>query len=334
MDLSTTYLGFDLPHPFMAGASPLSDSVERVKALEDAGVAAIVLPSLFEEEIQEESLATHASTDAHAHAHAEARSYFAEPEDFIIGPDTYLERLRRVKAAVSVPVIASLNGYTTGGWLEHARLLEQAGADALELNLYNVVTDAQLSSDQIEALSITMVREVKKHLQIPLAVKLSPFYTALPHVAAQLEDAGADALVLFNRFFESDINVDELEITSELQLSDSRELLLRLRWLAILAGTLKSTRLAVTGGVHTALDATKAIMSGASAVQMVSALYTQGLDGLARIRQEMVAWMEEKEYESLAQMRGSMTILTCPDPQVLSRANYMHQLRTWDRNRS
>ncbi len=334
MNLSTTYLGFDLPHPFIAGASPLTETPDGARRLEDAGAAALVLPSLFEEEIHLESLATLHSTDSHANSHGEASSYFVEPEEFVIGPHAYLERVRRVKDAVDIPVIASLNGYTRGGWLEYARLLAEAGADALELNLYNVVTEAHLSAGEIEGRSVTIVREVKDQIAIPLAVKLSPFYTALPHFAGQLETAGADALVLFNRFFESDIDVEELAFASDLKLSDSRELLLRLRWLAILSGTLESTELAVTGGVHTAEDAVKAIMSGASAVQMVSSLYQKGIDNLARIKSEMTIWMEEKEYRSLAQMRGSMTIRTCPDPQVLFRANYMHQLRTWDQTRS
>lgn len=334
MNLSTSYLGFDLPHPFIAGASPLTETPDGARELEDAGAAALVLPSLFEEQIHLESLSTLNSGDGQAESPGKAGSDFVEPEELVIRPQKYLDRVRRVKDAVDIPVIASLNGYTRGGWLEYARLLAEAGADALELNLYNVVTEAHLSASELEGRSVTIVREVKEQIDIPLAVKLSPFYTALPHFAGQLETAGADALVLFNRFFESDIDVDELAFASDLQLSDSRELLLRLRWLAILSGTLETTELAVAGGVHTAEDAVKAIMSGAYAVQMVSSLYEKGLSNFARIKSEMTIWMEEREYPSVAHLRGRMTIRSCPDPQVLFRANYMHQIRTWDQTRS
>ncbi|NNE06970.1 MAG: dihydroorotate dehydrogenase-like protein [Gemmatimonadetes bacterium] len=334
MDLSTSYLGLDLPHPFIAGASPLTETPDGAKRIEEAGAAALVLPSLFEEQIHLESLASLKSTDAQADSLRSSSADFVEPEEFVINPHRYLDRVRRVKDAVDIPVIASLNGYTRGGWLEYARLLAEAGADALELNLYNVVTEAHLSAGELEGRSVTIVREVKERIDIPLSVKLSPFYTALPHFAGQLETAGADAIVLFNRFFESDIDVDELAFASDLQLSDPRELLLRLRWLAILSGTLETIELGVTGGVYTAEDAVKAIMSGASTVQMVSSLYEKGLSNLARIKSDMTIWMEEKECASLAHLRGSMTIRTCPDPQVLFRANYMHQIRTWDRTPS
>jgi dihydroorotate dehydrogenase (fumarate) len=333
MDLSTTYLGFSLPHPFIAGASPLSESVDGARKLEDAGAAAIVLPSLFEEQIDQESLATIQSMEGHAHSHGEALSYFADLQESAIGPDSYLSQLRKIKEHVKVPVIASLNGYTQGGWLKHAALMQEAGADALEMNLYMVATDASESAADLEAREIEMVKEVKKLLDIPLAIKVSPFYTSLAHFATHLEGAGADGLVIFNRFFESDIDIEELEIKSRLQLSTSNELLLRLRWLAILAGTLKSTQLAVTGGVHSAVGAIKAVMSGASAIQVVSTLYHDGVDRLSQIQGEMAAWMVEKEYDSLEQMKGSMSILTAPDPLVLSRANYMHQLRTWEASR-
>jgi dihydroorotate dehydrogenase (fumarate) len=285
--------------------------------------------SLFEEQIDREALATQRSIEMHAESFGEALSYFPDPVDFVIGPDEYLENLHRLKAALRIPVFASLNGYTPGGWLSHARSLAQAGADALELNLYYVATDEHESSDVIEDRAVAMVHEVRAAVAIPVAVKLSPFYTSLPHLAHRLEEAGADGLILFNRFFETDIDVENLDLHPSLKLSSSEELLLRLRWLAVLSGRLRWASLAVTGGVHTALDAIKAIMAGASAVQMVSALMREGAGHLDRLRGEVAAWMEERHYDSLRQMRGSMDILHCPDPESLARANYMRVLTTW-----
>lgn len=328
MELTTTFLGFRLPHPLIAGASPLADSLDGVRRLEDAGAAAIVLRSLFEEQINAERLATFRATQAHAEAHVEARSYLPEPELFVMGPDAYLEHLRRVKEAVDVPVIASLNGASPGGWLEHATWMQSAGADALELNVYHVPTDASTTGEEVERRLIEMVAAVRRAVTIPLAVKLSPFYTSPANVARKLDAAGVDGLVLFNRFFEPDINIEELCVESSLQLSDSSELLLRLRWLAILSGVVRPS-LAVTGGVHTAFDAIKAIMCGAHGVQIVSALLKFGPDYLRRIRQDLVDWMLEKEYESLEQMRGSMNRQRCPNPETFERANYMHLLQTW-----
>jgi dihydroorotate dehydrogenase (fumarate) len=234
-----------------------------------------------------------------------------------------------VKEAVGVPVIASLNGYTPGGWLGYARAMEQAGADALELNLYQVPTDPLQGAGAIEERAVEMVREVRRTIAVPLAVKLSPFYTAMVNLAARLAGAGADGLVLFNRFFEPDLDLEALEVRPRLRLSDSRELLLRLRWLAILSPALGSTALAVSGGVHTVEDAVKAVMCGASAIQLVSALLKEGPGRLATLREEMSAWMEEREYGSLREMRGSMNLSRCPDPTALSRANYMRMLLTW-----
>lgn len=330
MDLSTTYLGFRLPHPFIAGAGPLADSLDNARRLEDAGAAAIVLRSLFEEQINQEAMATHAAQADHAESFAEALSYFAESLEFVIGPHDYLEHIRKTKEAVAVPVIASLCGYTAGGWLDYARQMEQAGADALELNVYYVAVDAGETGGSIEQNVIGMVQQVRRAVQVPIAVKLSPFYTSMADFGKRLEAAGANGLVLFNRFFESDIDTEELRMISRLQLSEPRELLLRLRWLAILFGTLQSTSsLSVTGGVHTAADAIKAVMSGASCVQMVSALLKKGYDYLRQIRGEMATWLEEKEYESLQQMLGSMSLKRIPNPKALSRANYMHLLSTY-----
>jgi len=328
MDLSTDYMGFRLPHPLIVGASPLGDDLDTVRRLEDAGAAAIVLHSLFEEELRAEALATVESADAGTHSFGEALTYLPNPPEAVMGPHQYLEHIGRVKAAVEIPVIASLNGSTPGGWLEYARQLAQAGADGIELNLYYVASDPDEDSRTIESQAVRMLRSVKEAVTIPVAVKLSPFYTALGHFAGKLDEAGADGLVLFNRYFEPDIDVEALTAVSQLRLSDPSELLLRLRWLAILSGRLGAS-LAVTGGVHTAGDTLKAVLCGAHAVQMVSALLNHGPEHLTRVRQELADWFEENEYESLRQAQGSMNLLRCPDPQAFERANYMRQLRTW-----
>ena len=328
MDLTTTYLGFRLPHPFMPGASPLVDDLDTVKRLEDAGAAAIVMHSLFEEQITAEQLGTIHAMELHEESFAEALSYFPKPEEFALGPEPYLEQIRRIKAAVAVPVIASLNGVTPAGWLEHARLIQQAGADALELNVYSLATDPADTAVQVEGRLLGIVRAVKAAVRLPVAVKLSPFFSAMAHVAHDLDALGIDGLVLFNRFYQPDIDVEALEAVPSLRLSDSSELLLRLRWLAILSGRLRAS-LAVTGGVHTCLDAIKAVMAGAHAVQMVSALLQHGPVQLRQVREQMVQWMEEHEYASLAQMRGSMSLLHCPDPAAFERANYMRVLQSW-----
>jgi dihydroorotate dehydrogenase (fumarate) len=328
MDLSTSYLGFALPHPFLPGASPLVDDLDMVRRLEDAGAAAIVLRSLFEEQITREQLSTHHRLMAMEEGYAEALSYLPEPPDFALGPDEYLEQIRKIKAAVRIPVIASLNGTTDGGWLTYARLMEQAGADALELNVYALATDFDESSELLEKRVLHMLWSVKSAVRLPVAIKLSPFYTALAHFARRLDDLGADGLVLFNRFYQPDFDLEALEVKPALRLSDSSELLLRLRWLAILSGRVKSS-LAVTGGVHTAEDAIKAVMAGAHVVQVVSALLKHGPERLRTLRQQTALWLEEHEYESLAQARGSLSLLRCPDPAAHERANYMHILQSW-----
>ena len=328
IDLSTTYLGMSLPHPFMPGASPLVDDMDTVRRLEDAGAAAIVMHSLFEEQIKSEQVARVAAVDAHTDSFAEALSYLPEPEDYNLGPEEYLEQLQRIKTAVDVPVIASLNGNTEGGWLEYARLMEEAGADALELNVYELASDAFESGDDVERRTIGLVAAVKEKISLPLAVKLSPFYSSLAYTAHRLAEAGAAGLVLFNRFYQADIDVEELEVVRTLHLSNSSELLPRLRWLAILSGRVPAD-LAVTGGVHTAIDAIKATMVGAHAIQLVSALLKHGPDYLITLRSETLRWLEEHEYESLAQARGSMSLLKCPDPKVFERANYLRILQSW-----
>ncbi len=328
MDLSTTYLGLNLAHPLMVGASPLVDDLDAVKRLEDAGAAAIVMHSLFEEQITREQEGTLLDMELHAESNAEALSYFPTPDEFRLGPEKYLEQLLRIKQAVAMPVIGSLNGITPAGWLHYGKLMEQAGADALELNVYYLATDPAESAAAVEKRTLDLVRSLKAEVKIPLAVKLSPFFSSLAHFAVELEGAGADGLVLFNRFFQPDIDPEALEATPSLQLSSSQDLLLRLRWLALLHGHLKGS-LAVTGGVHTGQDALKAVMAGASAVQMVSALLLHGPARLSQVRAELAEWLEEHEYESLQQALGSMSLQKCPNPQAFTRANYMRILNGW-----
>jgi len=333
MDLSTTYLGLELPHPFMPGASPMVEDLDTVKRLEDAGAAAIVMNSLFEEQIVAEQVFSHQAIDVPADSYAESLSYFPNPEEFVLGPDEYVEQLARIKRAVKVPVIASLNGTTLGGWLGYAKLLEQAGADAIELNVYGLAVDDAQSAESIEQETLAMVREVCSEVKLPLAVKLSPFYTALTHFGVRLAKEGADGLILFNRFYQPDIDVENLEVAHVLRLSDSSELPLRLRWIAALSGQVDCS-FAVSGGVHTPLDALKAIMCGAHAVQMVSALLKNGPEHLAKVREGVQAWLEEHEYQSLRQAQGSMNLAHCPDPAAYERANYIHVLQSWTGDKS
>jgi dihydroorotate dehydrogenase (fumarate) len=328
MDLSVNYLGLELRHPFVMGASPVVDDLDQVRRVADAGAAAIVMHSLFEEQLHHEEVHQYAVVDSHADAFAEALSYLPEQVDYHLGPDDYLRQLQRIKQAVDVPVIGSLNGTTKGGWLSYARLIEEAGADALELNLYALATNPRHSAADVERESIEVVREVKNATTLPVAIKLSPFYSSLPHFAAALEAAGADAIVLFNRFYQPDIDVEELEVSHTVHLSDSSELLLRLRWLAILSDQ-RELDFAVTGGVHTVVDAIKAIMAGAHAVQLVSQVLAHGPGCFESLPQQLSQWLDEHEYSSLDQMRGSMNMQHCPDPRAYERANYIRILQSW-----
>ncbi|BDU77690.1 dihydroorotate dehydrogenase-like protein [Mesoterricola sediminis] len=328
MNLKTTYLGLPLEHPVMAGASPLGADLDAVRRLEDAGAAAITLPSLFEEQITREESGTLYDLAAHAETFAEATSYFPRFDEMTLGPESYLTQLQRVKAAVRVPVIASLNGITNSGWLDYARKMQDAGADALELNIYYLATNPLETSDLVERRTLEIVRTVKSSVTIPVAVKLSPFFSSLAHYAKVLEGAGADAIVLFNRFYQPDLDIENLEVTPALQLSSSSTLRMRLRWLAILWSHV-GVPMAVTGGVHTPEDAVKATMAGATGIQMVSALLKHGPERLTEVRDGLAAWMEEHEYESLDQMRGSMSLVKCPNPQAFERANYMRVLQGW-----
>ncbi len=328
MDLSTTYLGLRLAHPLIVGSSPLADNLDTVKKLEDAGAAAIVMHSLFEEQITREQLGTVMDMELHAESFAEALSYFPQPEDFRLGPDKYLEHIAKVKAAVKIPVIGSLNGTTPGGWLDYARMIEQAGADALELNAYYLATRNWETSDEVERRMLDIVKSVKSAVKIPVSAKLSPFFSSIAHMCKQLCEAGADGVVLFNRFYQPDIDVEELEVKHHLELSTSDELLLRLRWLAVLSGQLRCS-LAATGGVHTATDALKAVMAGAHAVQVVSCILKHGPSRLTVLRDGLAAWLEEHDYTSLEQALGSMSLAKCPNPNAFERANYMRMLTGW-----
>lgn len=328
MDLSTTYLGFTLPHPLMVGASPLAMDLDGVRRLEDAGAAAFVLPSLFEEQLTREQWGTHLDFHLHAYAHPEASSYLPEPSSFMIGPDTYLEHLRRVKEAVAVPVVASLNGSTPGGWAIYARLMSQAGADALELNPYMVATDPHRSGQHFEEDLMALVRAVDSVVDIPIALKLTPHITSLPHLAARLKDAGANGLVLFNRFLQADFDLEQLEMVPRLRLSDPSELLQRLHGLAVLYGRV-AVDLSCSGGVHTVEDALKAVFAGASSVQLVSALLQRGPQVLTRLLSGMRDWLERHEYESLKQGRGSLSLQHVSNPHAFQRAHYMRVLQGW-----
>jgi len=328
MDLSTTYLGMRLANPLMPGASPLGSDLGAVRRLEDAGASAIVLHSIFEEQIAAEQAASLRHIDAHAESYAEATGYFPRADEFAFGPDEYLERIHRIKTVTALPVVGSLNGATPGGWTTYARQIQDAGANALELNIYAPATDPAVSAEEIERRTLEIVRSVKHTIRIPVAVKLSPFYSSLPHLAKRLDAEAADGLILFNRFYQPDIDVEQLEAVRTLHLSDSSELLLRLRWLAILSGRVRAS-LACSGGVHTALDAIKAVMAGAHAVQLVAALLKRGPQHLRTVLDDMTAWMRDHEYESLTQMRGSMSLSHCPDPRAYERANYVHVLQSW-----
>ena len=325
MDLTTSYLGMRLPHPLIVGAGPLGDDLDTVRALEDAGAAMLVLRSLFEEEITGEQIDTINNVERYSDSFPEAESF--EPEPLAaLGPDEYLEHLRAVKSAVGIPVLGSLNGCTPGGWISFARLIEQAGADGLELHIFHAASDMTASAADVEREALEIVREVKANVRIPVAVKLAPLLTAFAHFARQLDGAGADGLVLFTRFHRVDIDVDELEVIRSLPLSDSSELPMRLRGTAALAGRVRAS-LAITGGVHTGLDAIKATMAGAHAMQMVSALLRHGPAYLRTVRGEIESWMHEHEWSSLTDMRGNMSLGRIPDPAAYERANFRTALR-------
>jgi len=320
MDLSTTYMGIPLRHPLVAGSSPLTENLDTVKQLEDEGAAALVLPSLYEEEITGEQLSDFFTQETHDDSFPEASSYLPDPAS-APGPDAYLEHLRRVKQTVAIPVIASLNGSTPGGWCSHARLMEQAGADAIELHLYHAASDPEITSAEVEEQMVQIVRDVKQQLRIPVAVKLAPLFTAFANFASQVDRAGADGIVLFTRFHKVDFDVIELEVTRRVELSTSADLDLRLRGAAVLAGRVNAS-LGITGGVHSALDVIKSTMAGADIVQMVSALLRHGPKQVRTVRTEIEAWLIANEWESLSQMRGNMSFRKIPNPAVYERETF------------
>jgi len=327
-DLSTTYLGLTLKNPLVASSSPLCESVDNIRRMEDAGAAAVVLHSLFEEQITLESRDLDRYLSHGTESFAEALTYFPDMTDYNLGPDGYLEHICRVKAAVDIPVIGSLNGVSSGGWIRYARKIEEAGADALELNVYYIPTDPGLTGPQVEGMYVDLVRDVAASVRIPVAVKLSPYFSSMANVARRLDEVGARGLVLFNRFYQPDFDLENLEVVPNLVLSTSHELRLRLRWVAILYGTIAAD-LAVTGGVHTAEDVLKVMMAGARAAMMTSALLRNGIGHLSRVLTDLVAWMEEHEYESIRQMQGSMSQRSVAEPAAFERANYMKVLRSY-----
>jgi dihydroorotate dehydrogenase (fumarate) len=328
VDLTTSYLGLSLKNPLLASASPLSKKLETAQQLEEAGVSAIVMYSLFEEQILQESLKLDRDLSRGAEQFAEAMTYLPDYGTYSIGPDTYLEQLGKLKQGLKIPVIGSLNGVSSGGWIDYAKKIEQAGADALELNLYFLSTDPDLTSTELEDTHVELVSDIRQQIQIPLAVKLSPFYTSLPNFARRLVNAGIDGLVLFNRFYQPDLDLEELEVVPNLVLSNSGELRLPLRWIAILYNRIQAD-FALTSGVHTAEDVLKSLMAGASVVMVASAFLQRGMGQAGAILSDMTQWMEEHEYESVSQMKGSMSQQAVGDPDAFERANYMITLGSY-----
>ncbi len=328
MNLETQYLGLTLRNPLVVGASPFCDNLDASKRLEEAGASAIVMHSLFEEQIDLEQQALIHHMETPAESNFEATSYFPHYDDYQLTPDTYLRALVRLKSGLSIPVIASLNGRRLGGWVNYARQLESAGADALELNTYQLATDPDVSGEDIETEIRSIVRAVSDAVHIPVSVKLSPFHASLAHFAASLEQQGASGLVLFNRFFQPDFDIDELEVVPRLKLSYSSELLLRLRWLSILSPKLKGS-LACSGGVHTPDDLIKSILGGAHVVQIVSVLLEHGPRTIPVLLDGLTSWMKEHGHEDLSTMRGALNLKRCPDAAAHERANYIKILQSW-----
>jgi dihydroorotate dehydrogenase (fumarate) len=328
MDLSTRYLGLTLKNPLVASASPLTESLDNIRRMEDAGLSAIVLHSLFEEQINIESEYIDRFLSENVEQHAEALSYFPDLTGYNLGPEGYLELIHKAKQAVGIPIIASLNGVSDGGWVEYSRRMEQAGADALELNVYYIPTNAQYEANRIEQIYVDLISHIRGAVKIPLAVKLGPYFSSMANMARQLDDAGANALVLFNRFYQPDFDLESLDVQPRLSLSTSEELLLRLHWVAILYGRVRCD-LAVTGGVHTAQDVLKAMMAGARVAMTTSGLLKHGIEHAAKVLADLRAWMTEREYQSIHQMQGSMSQLAVPQPAAFERANYLRVLSSY-----
>ncbi len=328
MDLSTTYMGLKLKNPIVPSASPLSRDINTIKALEDAGASAIVLYSLFEEQITHEAMELNYLTTQGSESYAEAVTYFPEPNEYHSGPDEYLEHLQKAKRAVNIPVIASLNGVTTGGWLEYAKKIEQAGADGLELNVYYLPTDSKKTGVDIENLYLDILKIVRSEVKIPVAVKLSPFFSSMANIAKKLDDNGANALVLFNRFYQPDIDLETLDVVPNIFLSTPQAMRVPLRWVAILYGKIKAD-IAATSGIHTSEDVLKMLMVGANVTMMCSALLENGPKHITNVVNDLQRWMEEHEYESVKQMIGSMSHKSVKEPAAFERANYMKVLNSY-----
>ncbi len=325
MDLSTQYLGFKLKNPLVVSASPLSENIDNIKQMEDAGASAVVLYSLFEEQLEEEQKELHFHTTEGTETFAEALSYFPKSEDYRTGPAEYLDLIYRAKIATRMPIIASLNGYSIGGWTNFASMIGEAGADALELNIYYIPSNLEMTGEEVEQEYVNILEQVKERVRIPVAVKLSPYFSNLANMAQRLDKAGADALVLFNRFYQPDIDLKSLDVTPNIVLSKSYDMRLPLRWIALLKGKIKAN-LAATSGIHTGWDVLKLMMAGADVAQLNSILLKKGIGEIASIEATMKQWMEENEYESVKQMQGSMSAMNMPNPAKFERVQYMKAL--------
>jgi len=328
MDLTTTYLGMKLRTPLVPSASPLSEEIDGIKKMEDAGAAAVVLYSLFEEQLRHERMALDHYTTYGTESFAESLTYFPEPEDYHLGPEGYLEHIRKAREAVGIPVIASLNGSSAGGWTDFSKQMESAGASALELNIYYIPTDMEKTGEQIEQTYLDILEAVKSSVSIPVAIKLSPFFSNMANMAKRFDEAGADGLVLFNRFYQPDIDLEELEVRPNVLLSTPQALRLPLTWIGILHGRIKAD-LAATSGIHEAQDALKMLMAGAKVTMLCSVLLRRGIDHLGVIERRLREWMEEHEYESVQQLQGSMSQKNSPDPSAFERAQYMKALQSY-----
>lgn len=328
MDLSTSYLGLDLRTPLVVSASPLSQEISNIKRMEDAGASAVVLYSLFEEQIRQEERALHHYTTQGTESFAEALSYFPEPSEYHLAPQEYLNHIRKAKEAVSIPVIASINGTEVGDWLHYGKLMEEAGADAIELNIYAIPTDPDLAAADVERNYINILKCLRASVTVPVAVKLSPFFSNTANMAKRLVEAGANGLVLFNRFYQPDIDLESLEVVPHVVLSSSQARRLPLRWIAILYGRIKAD-LAATSGIHHAQDVLKMLMAGANVTMMCSTLLRNGIDHIRTVEKEMREWMEVHEYESVKQMQGSMSQKKIADPSSFERAQYMKTLQSY-----
>ena len=325
MDLSTIYLGLKLRTPLVVSASPLSEEIANIKRMEDAGAAAVVLHSLFEEQLRADRSELNKNLEQGTESFAEALTYFPEPAEFCLGPEEYLAHVAAAKKATGIPIIASLNGTSVGSWTSYARQIEQAGADALELNVYHIPTDFGLPGTDVETMYLEILRAVKASVTIPVAMKLSPFFSNLTNFARQLDQAGVNGLVLFNRFYQPDIELESLEVKPNILLSTPMAMRLPLRWIALLHGKLNAS-LAATSGIHRASDAIKMLMAGADVTMLCSTLLRRGIPHLATIENEMVEWLEEHEYESVSQIKGSMSQEKCPEPAAFERALYLKAL--------